>query len=333
MKTFRITLVAFLLTIMYCVYGQTNDAIVHTSCNKELYHCKNTVCDEYTIHVSTNGSYKECTSSHTTEGNCADKDGVLYASFDGSDSDSSHYDFTVFWKYTDFSFLDVNSQNEWFLRLAPCEAGDTINQYLDSVPAGDGFRFAWAEPDTTYVIIYEYDTIIHHSHTNICGLSSISQGNYHLFGSGYYAFRKPVGNGDYLYAWLRLSYECDTIYPDENNILKSLEQTIVVHDYAYCTIPNYPLRVGQTSLDWGVEENKNTFSLYPNPTTDKASIIFSGDKTIRQVSVSNLLGAIVLENTNPQGNTMDVSALPAGVYIVRIVTNDGKQEFAKLVKK
>ncbi len=74
--------------------------------------------------------------------------------------------------------------------------------------------------------------------------------------------------------------------------------------------------------------------LHPNPTTGVVHITFSdNNKTIRQINVSNLLGAIVLENTNPQGNTLDVSALPAGVYIVRVVTNDGKQEFVKLVKR
>ena len=57
------------------------------------------------------------------------------------------------------------------------------------------------------------------------------------------------------------------------------------------------------------------------------------DKAIRQVAVTNLLGSTMLETSNPQGSTIDVSALPTGVYIVRVVTADGKESFAKLVKK
>ena len=74
--------------------------------------------------------------------------------------------------------------------------------------------------------------------------------------------------------------------------------------------------------------------LRPNPTTGLVHVNFADNHlSIRQVEVRNLLGTSVLETANPQGNTLDVSALPAGVYIVRIVTNNGKQEFAKLVKR
>ena len=73
------------------------------------------------------------------------------------------------------------------------------------------------------------------------------------------------------------------------------------------------------------------FVLYPNPTTGMVQI--NTDKAIRQVEIRNLLGAIMLETTTPQDNTIDVSSLPAGIYIVRVVTTEGKEMFAKLVKR
>ncbi len=157
------------------------------------------------------------------------------------------------------------------------------------------------------------------------------------YGEGYYGdslimvFRKLINENDssYIYAWLRFSIE-----EYHGCVISNEKIRFYLHDYAYCTIPNYPLRVGQTSLDWGMEENKNTFTIYPNPTTGKACIALpENNNAINKIEVCNTLGAIVLETANMQGNTLDVSSLPAGVYIVRIVTDDGKQRFGKLVKK
>lgn len=85
---------------------------------------------------------------------------------------------------------------------------------------------------------------------------------------------------------------------------------------------------------FSIKENKDeTVRITPNPTADKVSIVLSEDKTIRQIEIRNMLGTSLLEKADMQGNTLDVSALPAGVYIVRVVTNEGKEVFAKLVKK
>ena len=85
---------------------------------------------------------------------------------------------------------------------------------------------------------------------------------------------------------------------------------------------------------FSIAENKAVerhCTIYPNPTTGLVQI--TTDSPIRQIEVHNLLGSTVLEAANPRGSTIDVSALPAGVYIVRVVTADGKESFAKLVKK
>lgn len=85
---------------------------------------------------------------------------------------------------------------------------------------------------------------------------------------------------------------------------------------------------------FSIKEKKSKMAnITPNPAIGKVSIVLSEDKTIRKVEILNMLGIVVLEGNDMRGNTLDVSALPSGVYIVRIVTNDGKQEFAKLVKR
>lgn len=141
-------------------------------------------------------------------------------------------------------------------------------------------------------------------------------------------FKKQFDDSTFFYAWLRFSIE-----EHHTDCWTNEKIRFYLHDYAYCTIPNYPLRAGQTSLDWGIDErkDKNLIALHPNPATGMVHI--SADMAIRRVEVRNLLGAKVLETINPQGNNIDVSALPAGIYIVRAVTTEGKEMFAKLVKK
>jgi hypothetical protein len=144
----------------------------------------------------------------------------------------------------------------------------------------------------------------------------------------YIGVRKHIDDIDkYCYGWM----EVDVRYESARVI------TLTLYRMAYCKEPDYPyFRVGQTEAVWdNIEESRNnTFSIHPNPTTGKVSItLLDNNSSICQVEVRNLLGATVLETGNIQSNTLDVSALPAGVYIVRIVTNDGKQEFAKLVKR
>ncbi len=76
------------------------------------------------------------------------------------------------------------------------------------------------------------------------------------------------------------------------------------------------------------ENNKNLFSLYPNPANDMVNISskINGDKNI---VVYNVLGKQVI-NTNLAGERLDVSALSSGVYIVKI-NQEGNSSTKKLV--
>lgn len=89
----------------------------------------------------------------------------------------------------------------------------------------------------------------------------------------------------------------------------------------------------QTSF-YGIDENTlSAVSLTPNPTNGLVNINVPNNRGIQQLKICNLLGSTVLEVAKMQGNTIDVSSLSAGVYIVRVVTTNGKENFAKLVKK
>lgn len=72
----------------------------------------------------------------------------------------------------------------------------------------------------------------------------------------------------------------------------------------------------------GVDEvNANSFSVYPNPTNDRLTIENNGE-TILQVEVVDLLGKVVLR-PHLSANTIDISSIPSGMYILNVATKSG----------
>ena len=146
-------------------------------------------------------------------------------------------------------------------------------------------------------------------------------------------FRFPHENGGYCYGWLEHSVEWIE-YPWPGDYYGFYHNTVItLHRWAYCTVPNYPLRIGQTSFDWGVEENDATAfaTLHPNPTTGLLSIT---GKDLRQVEVFNMIGQQVA-TAQGMGETLhiDISELPAGVYFVRVTDEEGRKCVRKVVKE
>jgi hypothetical protein len=145
--------------------------------------------------------------------------------------------------------------------------------------------------------------------------------------SAFIGVRRPV-EGGYCYGWMRISTEVDNAaYP--NN-----ESKCYIHDYAFCTDPNYPFRAGQTSFDWGeIKETESIgfASIRPNPTNGLVTV--TGDN-LRQAEVLNVLGQKVLTERG-EGNEfhIDMAALPAGVYFVNITDEEGRQCVRKVVKE
>ena len=78
-----------------------------------------------------------------------------------------------------------------------------------------------------------------------------------------------------------------------------------------------------------VGENNQSVTMYPNPTSGKVNVVASG---IKHITVVNTLGQLVCEN-DADGDvaTIDMSPYQAGVYVVRVTTENG--EIVKLVSK
>ena len=75
----------------------------------------------------------------------------------------------------------------------------------------------------------------------------------------------------------------------------------------------------------------NNFKLYPNPVNDILQIINTNKTNINKVEIYNLLGKKVQEIKNPN-NVINVSHLAKGIYLINIITEQGKLT-KRIVKK
>ena len=73
--------------------------------------------------------------------------------------------------------------------------------------------------------------------------------------------------------------------------------------------------------DW-IGESNESVSVYPNPATNNVNIVASG---IQHITVINALGQVVYD-ANADGNmtTLDMTPYQAGVYMVRVTTENGE---------
>ena len=109
--------------------------------------------------------------------------------------------------------------------------------------------------------------------------------------------------------------------------------TVILYKSAFCTIPDYPLRAGQTSLDWNVNENAPTLPTTVNPNPTNGLVTISG-KDLKSAEVINALGQCVASATGESERLqIDLSGLPAGVYFVNITDTEGRKCVRKVVKE
>ncbi len=86
--------------------------------------------------------------------------------------------------------------------------------------------------------------------------------------------------------------------------------------------PVLNLKYGETPSGINEAAADRKFTIYPNPTTGKLTVERDGE-LISNIEVANLLGAVVLQ-PKLQQNTIDISVLPAGMYILNITTQNGR---------
>lgn len=140
-----------------------------------------------------------------------------------------------------------------------------------------------------------------------------------------FIFRYNINDNDYCYGWIRFSIR----YGYLSGVCS---YRYIFHDMAYCTIPNYPLRFGQTSFT-DVDENSYEplqAKLFPNPADDKLSLRISGDISCDNVMIYGIDGRL-LKIQNDDFENIDVSDLSGGIYITKITLDNGNTYTDKIV--
>ena len=81
----------------------------------------------------------------------------------------------------------------------------------------------------------------------------------------------------------------------------------------------------------GVQE----FKVYPNPAQNVITIETVQDVAITKASLYSIDGKLILQtvpNDNTETNTIDISSVSKGIYVLSVETNDGRVTSAKVVK-
>lgn len=156
----------------------------------------------------------------------------------------------------------------------------------------------------------------------------------------YLGFRKRVidnnSESHYCYGFMtcRGHYKAVRIVNEYGNPIEQWDSLILrLECIVYCTIPDYPLQFGQTSLDWGVKDNAQSIVAYIQPNPTNGEIAITG-KDLKKAEVFNSLGQQVV-SAQCQGErlTFDLGNLPAGLYFVSVTDTNGRRCVKKVVKQ
>lgn len=78
----------------------------------------------------------------------------------------------------------------------------------------------------------------------------------------------------------------------------------------------------------------NGMLIFPNPTNQSFTISFTEtQESVKQLCIFDLQGKIMLRQENLSSNTINISNLPSGTYIVQVISKSGKEYASKLVKE
>lgn len=226
-----------------------------------------------------------------------DQDGVNEWLFESRDSYHQTINLFFHWNRYTVPYSDANVMALKYLTPYPfiLQLGDTLS------------NLQWIRPD-----VPQYGRNIYSD-----------QPGAGYFPPHYIGIRVEVEDG-YCYGWLEVSVN---ISDDAQTI------NLVVYSMAYCTLSDYPLCAGQTSFDWSVEDNKEQLftMVHPNPTDN--TITVTGEQLKAAILINSLGQQVATAFREGENLSIDISSLPAGIYLINITDEKGTRSVKKVVKR
>ena len=110
---------------------------------------------------------------------------------------------------------------------------------------------------------------------------------------------------------------------------------------AVATVPNNTETVQNQDIESVklIQDNhsnveNNGMLIFPNPANQSFTISFTEtQESVKQLCIFDMQGKIMLRQENLSDNTVNISNLPSGTYIVQVISKRGKEYTSKLVKE
>lgn len=214
-----------------------------------------------------------------------------------------------------------NSGNSaWFYVTAPADAASILT--VGSVDAG-GILSSFSSRGPTSDNRTKPDVMAQGSSASIInynsGVPGVSNGT---------SFSSPIMAGVVACFW--------QAFPDQNvtEILDAIRMSsdrsgIPDNEYGY-GIPDF--QTAFSALSTSSEVIFENLRIYPNPAKDKISLSFTHDFDQYEINIYNILGKKIETYKNLTSNTIDISTLNNGVYIVKVMREE-KSKTLKLIKR
>jgi hypothetical protein len=117
-----------------------------------------------------------------------------------------------------------------------------------------------------------------------------------------------------------------------NAVIKAIPGTYPNDDFVTAGVVgniNMLIKYTGPGLRIGEEESTSTFSLYPNPATSEITIV--SDENASQVFIYDLQGKLMLSESISGVRLYPVGDLPRGIYLVKVINEDGTGKTQKLI--
>jgi hypothetical protein len=211
----------------------------------------------------------------------------------------------------------------------PVETKDTISVDIDEDNINDlMIHYAGPRPDLQSRYIRTQ-----HSYAYICNASindTLSSNSLHWYFGGSplgmeqtFGYKLSIDENNY-YGWFSIS----TTYNET-------DKYFCIDKMAFCTIPNYPLLWGQTEIENSVPQTESDGAmLYLDYINGESKLGLSSESEILAVEITSANGQLLKKQSvkNANQTEIDVSNLPAGVYVVKATLIDKRVVCAKFVK-